>query len=54
MEVHWLSLNFCFSTFQAILCVEQMLDQSLVVVERPLTDITSQLPAPIKQKKFAT
>ncbi|KAI7802339.1 U3 small nucleolar RNA-associated protein 4 homolog [Triplophysa rosa] len=41
-------------TFREILCVEQMLDQSLVVVERPLMDITTQLPAPIKQKKFAT
>ncbi|XP_026099567.1 U3 small nucleolar RNA-associated protein 4 homolog [Carassius auratus] len=37
-----------------ILCVELMPDQSLVVVERPLEDIATQLPAPIKQKKFAT
>uniref|UniRef100_A0A671MPY0 Uncharacterized protein n=1 Tax=Sinocyclocheilus anshuiensis TaxID=1608454 RepID=A0A671MPY0_9TELE len=29
-------------------------DQSLVVVERPLEDVATQLPAPIKQKKFAT
>lgn len=41
-------------TFREILCVEQMSDQSLVVVERPLMDITTQLPAPMKQKKFAT
>ncbi|KTG41512.1 hypothetical protein cypCar_00001132 [Cyprinus carpio] len=41
-------------TFKDILCVELMPDQSLVVVERPLEDIATQLPAPIKQKKFAT
>ncbi|XP_067245321.1 U3 small nucleolar RNA-associated protein 4 homolog [Chanodichthys erythropterus] len=41
-------------TFKDILCVELMSDQSLVVVERPLEDISTQLPAPIKQKKFAT
>uniref|UniRef100_A0A8C1ZJH7 UTP4 small subunit processome component n=1 Tax=Cyprinus carpio TaxID=7962 RepID=A0A8C1ZJH7_CYPCA len=41
-------------TFKDILCVELMSDQSLVVVERPLEDVASQLPAPIKQKKFAT
>ncbi|KAF0040856.1 hypothetical protein F2P81_006754 [Scophthalmus maximus] len=29
-------------------------DQSLVAVERPLLDIVSQLPAPVRQKKFAT
>uniref|UniRef100_A0A8C4HJT4 UTP4 small subunit processome component n=1 Tax=Dicentrarchus labrax TaxID=13489 RepID=A0A8C4HJT4_DICLA len=29
-------------------------DHSLVVVERPLLDIMSQLPAPVRQKKFAT
>ncbi|XP_051580031.1 U3 small nucleolar RNA-associated protein 4 homolog [Myxocyprinus asiaticus] len=41
-------------TFKEILYVELMSNQSLVVVERPLTDINTQLPAPIKQKKFAT
>lgn len=41
-------------TFKELLCVDVMCDQSLVVVERPLEDITAQLPAPIKQKKFAT
>ncbi|XP_043072748.1 U3 small nucleolar RNA-associated protein 4 homolog [Puntigrus tetrazona] len=41
-------------TFKDILCVELMSDQSLVVVERPLEDVATQLPAPIKQKKFAT
>uniref|UniRef100_A0A673M0C2 U3 small nucleolar RNA-associated protein 4 homolog n=1 Tax=Sinocyclocheilus rhinocerous TaxID=307959 RepID=A0A673M0C2_9TELE len=41
-------------TFKDILCVELISDQSLVVVERPLEDVATQLPAPIKQKKFAT
>ncbi|KAL7824274.1 hypothetical protein SRHO_G00086020 [Serrasalmus rhombeus] len=40
--------------FKELLFVELMEDQSLVVVERPLMDITAQLPAPIRQKKFAT
>lgn len=41
-------------TFQHVLCVSSMEDQSLVVVERPLLDIMSQLPPPVRQKKFAT
>ncbi|KAK7151929.1 hypothetical protein R3I94_008310 [Phoxinus phoxinus] len=41
-------------TFREMLHVELMSDQSLVVVERPLVDISTQLPAPIRQKKFAT
>lgn len=40
--------------FQHLLCVELLDDRSLVVVERPLLDILSQLPAPVRQKKFAT
>uniref|UniRef100_A0A1A8MTH9 Cirrhosis, autosomal recessive 1A (Cirhin) n=3 Tax=Nothobranchius TaxID=28779 RepID=A0A1A8MTH9_9TELE len=40
--------------FQNLLCVDLMEDHSLVVVERPLLDIVSQLPAPVRQKKFAT
>uniref|UniRef100_A0AAR2LXX1 Anaphase-promoting complex subunit 4 WD40 domain-containing protein n=1 Tax=Pygocentrus nattereri TaxID=42514 RepID=A0AAR2LXX1_PYGNA len=40
--------------FKELLFVELMEDQSLVVVERPLMDITAQLPAPVRQKKFAT
>ncbi|XP_058501972.1 U3 small nucleolar RNA-associated protein 4 homolog [Solea solea] len=40
--------------FQHLLCVSLMEDHSLVVVERPLLDIMSQLPAPVRQKKFAT
>lgn len=40
--------------FQDVLCVTSMEDQSLVVIERPLLDIMSKLPAPIRQKKFAT
>ncbi|XP_038126152.1 U3 small nucleolar RNA-associated protein 4 homolog [Cyprinodon tularosa] len=40
--------------FQHLLCVALMEDRSLVVVERPLLDIMSQLPAPVRQKKFAT
>ncbi|XP_062245087.1 U3 small nucleolar RNA-associated protein 4 homolog [Platichthys flesus] len=40
--------------FQHLLCVSLLEDLSLVVVERPLLDIMSQLPAPVRQKKFAT
>uniref|UniRef100_UPI003AB00574 U3 small nucleolar RNA-associated protein 4 homolog n=1 Tax=Centroberyx gerrardi TaxID=166262 RepID=UPI003AB00574 len=40
--------------FQHLLCVSLLEDHSLVAVERPLLDITSQLPAPVRQKKFAT
>ncbi|KAI4904474.1 hypothetical protein NFI96_015128 [Prochilodus magdalenae] len=40
--------------FKGVLFVELMEDQSLVVVERPPLDITAQLPAPVRQKKFAT
>lgn len=40
--------------FQHILRVTLLEDYSLVVVERPLLDIMSQLPAPVRQKKFAT
>ncbi|XP_069575492.1 U3 small nucleolar RNA-associated protein 4 homolog [Brachyistius frenatus] len=40
--------------FQHLLCVSLLEDNSLVVVERPLMDILSQLPAPVRQKKFAT
>lgn len=40
--------------FQNLLCVELLDQRSLVVVERPLLDILMQLPAPIRQKKFAT
>ncbi|TRY85240.1 hypothetical protein DNTS_009277 [Danionella cerebrum] len=43
-----------YQSFKDIMCVDLMADQSLVVVERPLEDITTQLSAPIKQKKFAT
>ncbi|XP_020497994.1 U3 small nucleolar RNA-associated protein 4 homolog [Labrus bergylta] len=40
--------------FQHLLCVTLLEDHSLVVVERPLLEIMSQLPAPVRQKKFAT
>lgn len=40
--------------FQHLMHVSLLEDQSLVVVERPLLDIVSQLPAPVRQKKFAT
>ncbi|XP_059192123.1 U3 small nucleolar RNA-associated protein 4 homolog [Centropristis striata] len=40
--------------FKHLMCVSLLGDQSLVVVERPLMDIMSQLPAPVRQKKFAT
>lgn len=45
---------FYFPTMQHLLCVSLLEDSSLVVVERPLLDIMSQLPAPVRQKKFAT
>uniref|UniRef100_A0A3Q3VKZ8 Uncharacterized protein n=1 Tax=Mola mola TaxID=94237 RepID=A0A3Q3VKZ8_MOLML len=40
--------------FKHLMCVSLLEDHSLVVVERPLLDIMSQLPAPVRQKKFAT
>lgn len=40
--------------FQHLMHVSLLEDHSLVVVERPLLDIMSQLPAPVRQKKFAT
>ncbi|KAM4572937.1 U3 small nucleolar RNA-associated protein 4 homolog [Odontesthes bonariensis] len=40
--------------FQHLMSVSVLEDRSLVVVERPLLDIMSQLPAPVRQKKFAT
>ncbi|XP_074533805.1 U3 small nucleolar RNA-associated protein 4 homolog [Halichoeres trimaculatus] len=40
--------------YQHLLCVNLLEDHSLVVVERPLLEIMSQLPAPVRQKKFAT
>uniref|UniRef100_A0A8C4ZZD9 UTP4 small subunit processome component n=1 Tax=Gadus morhua TaxID=8049 RepID=A0A8C4ZZD9_GADMO len=42
------------SVFKNLLCVGLMEDHSLVVVERPLLDIATRLPAPVRQKKFAT
>uniref|UniRef100_W5LKC1 UTP4 small subunit processome component n=1 Tax=Astyanax mexicanus TaxID=7994 RepID=W5LKC1_ASTMX len=41
-------------TFKELMFVELMEDQSLVAVERPLVEIAAQLPAPVRQKKFAT
>ncbi|KAM9377059.1 U3 small nucleolar RNA-associated protein 4 homolog isoform 1-T3 [Pholidichthys leucotaenia] len=40
--------------FQHLMCVSLLEDHSLVAVERPLLDILSQLPAAVRQKKFAT
>ncbi|XP_067853699.1 U3 small nucleolar RNA-associated protein 4 homolog [Heptranchias perlo] len=40
--------------FKPLLHVELLLDDSLVVVERPVMEINTQLPAPVRQKKFAT
>uniref|UniRef100_A0A4W3GDL2 UTP4 small subunit processome component n=1 Tax=Callorhinchus milii TaxID=7868 RepID=A0A4W3GDL2_CALMI len=40
--------------FQPLLHVEMLSEDSLVVIERPLMDINTHLPAPVKQKKFAT
>lgn len=39
---------------QHLMCIGLLEDHSLFVVERPLLDIMSQLPAPVRQKKFAT
>ncbi|XP_067276363.1 U3 small nucleolar RNA-associated protein 4 homolog [Pseudorasbora parva] len=52
-KLHSHAFKAC-KTFKDVMCVELMADQSLVVVERPLEEITAQLAAPIKQKKFAT
>lgn len=51
--IHSHAFKMC-KTFQHLMCVRLLEDQSLVVVERPLLDIMSQLPAPVRQKKFAT
>ncbi|XP_013871116.1 U3 small nucleolar RNA-associated protein 4 homolog [Austrofundulus limnaeus] len=40
--------------FQNLLGVDLLEDHSLVVVERPLQDILTRLPAPVRCKKFAT
>ncbi|XP_036391319.1 U3 small nucleolar RNA-associated protein 4 homolog [Megalops cyprinoides] len=40
--------------FQPLLFAGLLEDGALAVVERPLQDIVSQLPAPVRQKKFAT
>ncbi|XP_057691890.1 U3 small nucleolar RNA-associated protein 4 homolog [Corythoichthys intestinalis] len=50
---HSHSFKIC-KTFQHLLSLTQLEDQSLVAVERPLVDIQSQLPPPVRQKKFAT
>ena len=54
----WEYIHFHLPLFflvpQHVLCVTMLEDNSLVVVERPLLDIMSQLPAPVRQKKFAT
>ncbi|KAF1387125.1 hypothetical protein PFLUV_G00102020 [Perca fluviatilis] len=51
--VHSHAFKIC-KNFQHLMCVSLLEDHSLVVVERPLLNITSQLPAPVRQKKFAT
>ncbi|KAI9523126.1 hypothetical protein NQZ68_030170 [Dissostichus eleginoides] len=51
--MHSHAFKIC-KNFQHLLCVRLLEDHSLVVVERPLLDILSQLPAPVRQKKFAT
>ncbi|KAL2093088.1 hypothetical protein ACEWY4_010400 [Coilia grayii] len=52
-QMHCHAFKVC-KLFQPLLCVDMLEDDSLVVVERSLLDITAQLPAPVKQKKFAT
>lgn len=39
---------------QYLMSVSVLDDHSVVLVERPLLDIMAQLPAPVRQKKFAT
>ncbi|XP_031698046.1 U3 small nucleolar RNA-associated protein 4 homolog [Anarrhichthys ocellatus] len=51
--IHSHAFKIC-KNFQHLMCVSLLEDHSLVVVERPLLDIMSQLPAPVRQKKFAT
>lgn len=52
-SLHSHAFKIC-KNFQHLMCVSLLEDHSLVVVERPLLDIMSQLPAPVRQKKFAT
>uniref|UniRef100_A0A4W4G0Y3 Anaphase-promoting complex subunit 4 WD40 domain-containing protein n=1 Tax=Electrophorus electricus TaxID=8005 RepID=A0A4W4G0Y3_ELEEL len=52
-RAHSHAFKIC-KTFKELLFVELLEDQSLVVIERPLLDITAQLPPPVRQKKFAT
>ncbi|XP_072136167.1 U3 small nucleolar RNA-associated protein 4 homolog [Mobula birostris] len=40
--------------FKPLLHLELLMDDSLVVVERPMMEIISQLPMPVRKKKFAT
>ncbi|GCB79719.1 hypothetical protein scyTo_0018796, partial [Scyliorhinus torazame] len=40
--------------FKPLLFVDLLSDGCLVVVERPVMEINAQLPAPVRQKKFAT
>ncbi|XP_041048190.1 U3 small nucleolar RNA-associated protein 4 homolog [Carcharodon carcharias] len=40
--------------FKPLLHAELLFDGCLVVVERPIMEINAQLPAPVRQKKFAT
>ncbi|XP_067392855.1 U3 small nucleolar RNA-associated protein 4 homolog [Emydura macquarii macquarii] len=40
--------------YQPLLFVDLLEEGSLVMVERPLMDIKTQLPAPVQQKKFGT
>ncbi|XP_041124501.1 U3 small nucleolar RNA-associated protein 4 homolog [Polyodon spathula] len=47
------ALKIC-NKYQPLLHVNLLEDDWLVVVERPLIDIHSQLPAPVRQKKFGT
>uniref|UniRef100_A0A8D0DH93 UTP4 small subunit processome component n=1 Tax=Sander lucioperca TaxID=283035 RepID=A0A8D0DH93_SANLU len=51
--IHSHAFKIC-KNFQHLMCVSLLEDHSLVVVERPLLNIMSQLPAPVRQKKFAT
>lgn len=50
---HSHAFKICKS-FQHVLWMNSLQDHSLVIVERPLLEIMSQLPAPVRQKKFGT
>lgn len=48
------TLISCPSCLQPLLFADLLDENCLVVVERPVMDIKTQLPLPVQQKKFGT